>query len=358
MLYALNLFNLISGKEDQYRRYSIAAGKMIYAVGGRVVAAGHAPLRFLHGDIERRHMIVVEFPNETAFERFLEHAERDELHALREGATADYIWTLFNHWDMREWVRAGKAAPEATGANDSLSETQPALILLPGLLCDAALWQPQIEALSAYCKPWVAQLTQDESIEAMAARVLREAPAENFAVAGLSMGGYVAIELVRQAPHRVTRLALLDTRARLDTPEETARRLELVRLAETERGFTPITNRMLPLLIHSDRLQDQALIAMVRGMAGRTGVEAYVGQQHAIMSRPDARETLRQCQCPTLVLCGREDLITPLEMSMEMVVLLPDAQLSVIEDCGHLSTLEKPREVNTALSGWLEVPSR
>jgi len=259
---------------------------------------------------------------------------------------------------MREWVREGKAAPESTSAVHSQSDTRPALILLPGLLCDAALWQPQLEALGAYCKPCIPKLTQDDSIEAMAARVLREAPAEQFAVAGLSMGGYVAIELARQAPHRVSRLALLDTRARLDTREETGRRMELIRLAQTERGFTPITNRMLPLLIHSERLQDEALIGIVRGMAERTGVEAYIRQQHAVMSRPDARETLGGCQCPTLVLCGRQDLITPLEMSLEMVALLPDAQLTVIEDCGHLSTLEKPREVNTALQAWLEASSR
>jgi pimeloyl-ACP methyl ester carboxylesterase len=238
------------------------------------------------------------------------------------------------------------------------SGTLPALILLPGLLCDAALWRPQLEALSAYSNPWIPELTQDDSIEAMAARVLREAPSEHFAAAGLSMGGYVAIELVRQAHHRVSRLALLDTRARLDTPQETARRMELIRLAQIERGFTPITNRMLPLLIHSERLQDESLIAIVRGMAERTGVEAYIRQQHAVMARPDAREALRGCQCPTLVLCGRQDLITPLEMSVEMLALLSDAQLTVIENCGHLSTLEKPREVNTALKGWLQASSR
>jgi pimeloyl-ACP methyl ester carboxylesterase len=109
---------------------------------------------------------------------------------------------------------------------------------------------------------------------------------------------------------------------------------------------------MLPLLIHPSRLQDHALVEIVRGMAEHIGVDAYIRQQQAVMSRPDAAQTLRRLACPTLVLCGREDLITPLEMSNEMVALIPDARLAVIEDCGHLSTLEKPHEVIAALRAW------
>lgn len=350
MPYALNLFNFIPGKEDQYRRYSVLAGKLIFGLGGRVVAAGYAPLRRMHGDVERDYMVIVDFPSEEVFQQFLDAASRQDLHELRETATRDYIWTLYRNWDMRAWVREWQGASTTAKSSDAALTD---LVLLPGLLCDTALWQPQIDGLADICRPWVPDLTQDDSIAAMAARVLREAPAERFAVAALSMGGYVAMELLRQAPERVTRLALLDTRARLDTPDETARRHDLIRIAQTERGFAPITGRMLPLLVHESRVQDQALVAAIRGMADRTGVEGYVRQQQAIMSRVDAREDLRRFDCPTLVLCGRQDAITPLAMSMEMVDLLPNASLSIIEDCGHLSTLEKPREVNAALRAWL-----
>src|SRR5215510_6031912 len=153
-----------------------------------------------------------------------------------------------------------------------------ALILLPGLLCDRALWDPQTAGLSDICAPWVAGLTRDDSIAAMGTRVLAEAPAPQFALAGLSMGGYVAMEIMRQAPQRVTRLALLDTRATLDTPEETTRRHEFMRLAQTERGFTPITTRLVPLLIHPERIKDEPLVRVIREMADRVGVEAYVRQ--------------------------------------------------------------------------------
>jgi pimeloyl-ACP methyl ester carboxylesterase len=235
-------------------------------------------------------------------------------------------------------------------------ESRPHLILLPGLLCDHALWEPQIAALSDVCVPWVADLTRDDSFASMAARVLAEAPAQRFALAGLSMGGYVAMEIMRQAPERVTRLALLDTRATLDTPEETARRHELMRLAQTERGFTPITTRMLPLLVHPARAKDEPLTRIIREMAERIGVEVYLRHQKAIMSRPDFRPGLPRIGCPTLVLCGREDALTPLEKHEDIARLIPTARLAIVEQCGHLSTLERPHEVNVAMRGWLVGP--
>jgi len=356
MVYALNLFNLVAGKEDRYREYSVKAGKIIYALGGRVIAAGRAPVRHMRGEVERRQMIVVEFPSEAVFQRFLDEAQRHDLHALREEATTDYVWTLFAAWDMRAWVRASRGSrglePRATDCESA--SAMPVLVLLPGLLCDAALWAPQVEVLSSGCCSWVGDLALDDSIAGMARRVLSEAPAERFALAGLSMGGYVAMEIMRQAPQRVTQLALLDTRARLDTPEETERRRELIGIARRERGFTPITSRMLPLLVHPERTKDNRLVGIIRNMAERTGVEGYVRQQTAIMSRADFRRDVSQITCPTLVLCGRQDLLTPLEMQEELVRLIPTASLAVVEDCGHLSTLERPAEVNAVLRGWLE----
>ncbi|MEX0958344.1 MAG: alpha/beta fold hydrolase [Burkholderiales bacterium] len=232
---------------------------------------------------------------------------------------------------------------------------KPALVLVPGLLCDHALWQPQVDALSADFEILIPDMTQQEAMPEMAEAVLRAAPSARFALAGLSMGGYVAMEIMRQSPHRVTRLALLDTRARPDTAGETARRLELTRLAQTAKSFTPVTRRMLPLLVHASRVKDAPLVRTIREMADRTGVEGYVRQQKAIMSRADGRFDLRKVRAPTLVLCGRQDAITSLEMHEEMASIIPGAKLVVIEDCGHLSTLERPDEVNAALRDWLAV---
>lgn len=225
------------------------------------------------------------------------------------------------------------------------------LILLPGLLCDAALWAPQIKALSDIAEPRVADLSRDESLPGMAARVLAEAPA-HFAVAGLSMGGYLAQEIMRRAPERVTRLALLDTSARADTPERLALRRGLMELAQ-KGEFKGITPRLLPQWVHPDHLADRALTQTVMDMTQRVGRDVYLRQMHAIMARPDGREDLRRIRVPTLVLCGREDQATPLALNEEIAALIPGAALRVIEHCGHLSTLEQPQAVNAALRDWL-----
>lgn len=227
------------------------------------------------------------------------------------------------------------------------------VVLLPGLLCDAALWEPQLEGLADVADFFVADLTEYETIGDMAKSVLRDSPWKTFALAGLSMGGYVAQEIVRQAPNRVSRLALLDTRARPEEPAETERRRDLIRLARTERGFTPVTTRLLPLLMHPSRVKEAALVNVIREMAERTGIEAYVRQQNAIIGRPDFRPHLPKIACPTLVLCGREDQLTPLSDSEFIANAIPGAKLVVIEECGHLSTLERPGEVNAALREWL-----
>jgi pimeloyl-ACP methyl ester carboxylesterase len=225
------------------------------------------------------------------------------------------------------------------------------LRLLPGLLCDRALWEPQVAALSDIAEIGIADLTRDESLPLMAARVLAEAP-ERFALAGLSMGGYLAQEIMRQAPERVARLALLDTSARADTPERLSIRRGLIELAQ-KGEFKGITPRMLPQWLHPDHLADAALTRTVMEMTQRVGRDAYLRQMQAIMGRPDGREDLRRIGVPTLVLCGREDASTPLALHEEIAMQVPGAVLTVVERCGHLATLEQPQAVNAALRAWL-----
>ena len=226
------------------------------------------------------------------------------------------------------------------------------LVLVPGLLCDAALWRGQIEDLADIAESWVADVTRDDSVKAMARRVLAEAPAPRFALAGLSMGGYVAEAILREAPERVTRVALLDTSARADTPEQTQRRGGLIELAE-KGDFKGVTPRLLPAFLHPDRLGDKQLTEAVTAMTARVGKDAFLRQQKAIIGRPDGRPSLAAIRCPALVLCGRQDGLTPLELSEEMAALIPGARLAVIENCGHLSTMERVWEVSVQLRQWL-----
>lgn len=225
------------------------------------------------------------------------------------------------------------------------------LLLLPGLLCDAALWQMQITQLADYADSVVADLSRADNMTALAQAALAQAP-PRFALAGLSMGGYCALEILRLAPERVLLLALLDTSARPDTPEQSRRRRGLIALSR--RGvFKGVTPKLLPLLLHPARLDDQALVATVTGMAERIGPDGFIRQQHAIMSRADSRPLLPTIGCPTLVLCGRQDALTPLALHEELAALIPGARLQVIEDCGHLATLERPMQTTAALRDWL-----
>lgn len=229
------------------------------------------------------------------------------------------------------------------------------LVLIPGLLCDETLWAPQIEGLGDIARATVADVTRHDTMAAMAGAVLAAAP-ERFALAGLSMGGYVAHEIMRQAPHRVTRLALLDTSARADTDEQRRRRKGLIGLAKIGK-FKGVTPRLLPLLLHPDRQEDAALTEAVMAMAARVGQQAFLRQQSAILSRIDSRPFLADYAVPTLVLVGRQDALTPLDASQEMAEAIPGAELVVIEDCGHLSTMERPDETTAGLRAWLTAPT-
>lgn len=228
---------------------------------------------------------------------------------------------------------------------------RPTLILLPGLLCDARLWRDQARALEAVAAPEVADLSRDDSLDDMARRVLRAAP-ERFALAGLSMGGYVALAVTRLAPERVSHLCLLDTSARADTEEQRRRRRGLIALARTGR-FRGVTPQLLPLLLHPDRLDDAALVGEVTAMADRVGRDAFLRQQAAILGRPDARPGLGALRVPTLVAVGDADALTPPELSREMASLIPGARLAELPRCGHLSTLEMPDAVAALMRAWL-----
>jgi pimeloyl-ACP methyl ester carboxylesterase len=223
--------------------------------------------------------------------------------------------------------------------------------MLPGLLCDHALWRHQVEALADLADPWIADLTRADNVEEMARSVLEQAP-ERFALAGLSMGGYVCFEILRQAPRRVSRLALLDTKASPDSPEQRRRRRGLLSLASKGR-FKGVTPQLLPMLLHEDRLEDAKLTGIVMAMAERVGRDAFIRQQTAILARPDSRPLLPGIDVPTLVLCGKEDALTPMAEHKAMAEAIPNAELTVVPHCGHLAPLERPEAVNAALRRWL-----
>ncbi|MBM6595810.1 alpha/beta fold hydrolase [Microvirga pudoricolor] len=226
------------------------------------------------------------------------------------------------------------------------------IVMIPGLLTDERLFAPQIERLAPRWPFQVANTTLDDDLPAIAARLLRGAP-ERFALAGLSMGGYVALEVLRQAPGRVTRLALLDTSARADTPEATENRLRLIGLAQAGR-FRDVVPSLWPKLVAPARQGDRDLQGLVLAMAESLGPEVFVRQQRAIMARPDSRDLLPSVEIPTLVLVGEEDAITPPEVAREMADRIEWSSLVMIPDCGHTSTLERPDQVAEALRLWLE----
>ncbi len=225
------------------------------------------------------------------------------------------------------------------------------LILVPGLLCDADLWAHQTQFLADVADSAVATVSDDDTVEDMAARVLAGAP-ERFALAGLSMGGYVCHAIMRQAPARVRKLALLDTSARADTADQTERRRQLISMSQFGK-FRGVTDRLLPLLVASAGLEDEVLTGRVKAMAGRIGADAFYRQQNAIMERPDSRDQLVDYDLPTLVACGRQDALTPVELHEEMAAAIPGARLAIVEECGHLSTMEQPQALTALLRQWL-----
>ena len=228
------------------------------------------------------------------------------------------------------------------------------LLMLPGLLCDARLWRDQQAGLADMAHCVVADLTQDDTVEAMARRALQQVSGR-FSLIGLSMGGYVALAVLRAAPDRLDRLCLMDTSARPDTPEQAKRRRGLMALAEQGR-FKGVTPRLIPSLLHPNRVQDQALGRDVMAMAARVGPEAFLRQQAAILSRPDSRPDLPSIVMPTLVLYGAGDQLTPPHLGSEIASAVPGARLALIEAAGHLPPMEQPAAVTAMVRDWLSRP--
>jgi pimeloyl-ACP methyl ester carboxylesterase len=228
----------------------------------------------------------------------------------------------------------------------------PNLLFLPGLLEDADGFTALIEALGRQANCSTADLTRSDTIAALARDALAQAPGGRFALAGHSMGGYVALELMRQAPERVERLALLCTNARPDSPESTQNRRRLLALGE--RDFPAVIATLMEKLLTPEHLADAEITGTVESMALAVGKEAFVRQQEAIIHRADSRPHLGKIRCPTLVVAGRNDQLMPVEVLKELADGIPGARLTVIEDCGHMAALEQPARVHEAFLGWLE----
>jgi len=225
------------------------------------------------------------------------------------------------------------------------------LVLIPGLLASPRLYAPQIPELWRAGPVMIADHTRDDSISGVARRILAGAP-RLFALAGLSMGGYIAFEMLRVAPERIARLALLDTSAWPDTAEQSAaRRVQMALAAQGE--FAEVLNGLFPRLVHRTRRADVALRAAFDLMAEDVGLDGYLRQQAASLGRADSRPTLARIHCPTLVLVGDGDEVTPPESAAEMARGIAGARLVSVPQCGHLSTIERPEEVTRALLEWL-----
>ncbi|MBB4632735.1 alpha/beta fold hydrolase [Sphingosinicella soli] len=225
------------------------------------------------------------------------------------------------------------------------------VVLACGQLLTREVWAPQIAAWSAEREVIVADHTQDETIAGMAQRLLDAAP-PRFALAAHAMGGFTAFEVMRQAPERVARLALLATLAPADGPAQTARRQGYIDLVEAGH-FQQVAQERIPMLLSPARSEDPALVDAVRRMAAETGAETFLRQQRAIMSRADSRPSLEQIRVPTLILWGDADGITTRAHQDELAAGIPNARFDVLPGIGHLLTLEAPKAVSDTIALWL-----
>jgi len=233
--------------------------------------------------------------------------------------------------------------------NGSMKERIP-LLLLPGLLNDAELWRDQLADLADIADPTVGDLTAGDTMQAVADAVLAQAP-PRFALAGFSLGGFVAQQILRSAPQRVLRLALIDTSIHADSPQRAAQRAMQIASVRLPGRFHGFGDTLMRSYIDASRLDDHELVQRVREMTARLGAEVFLRQSG--LDREDGHAVLAAYRDPMLIVCGENDRITPLPISQEMQALAPHAMLVVVPDCGHLSPMEKPAEVSVAMRGWL-----
>ena len=224
--------------------------------------------------------------------------------------------------------------------------SKPQLILIPGLLNDDELWRDQIGPLSETCRPIVADITRGSTLAQLAADVLAVADDE-FALAGFSLGGVVAQEIMRTAPDRVTHLALLDTTMLPDGADRAEDRRRLMAMADNPGKFHGFGDKLLDTYLAPTHRHDADMASRVRGMTERLGPEVFIRQ--SLIDRPDSRALLHGIFCPTLVLCGESDVLTPPDLHRDMAVDIPDSRLVIVPDSGHLTPIEQPQAVTDAL---------
>jgi pimeloyl-ACP methyl ester carboxylesterase len=227
----------------------------------------------------------------------------------------------------------------------------PTLLILPGLLEDADAFEPQVTRLREKAKVLAADLTRGESMAELARHALEQAPEGPIALMGHSMGGYVALEVLRLAPERIARVALVNTNARPDTPESTANRRRLMELAE--RDFPAVIATLLPKLVTEASLAREGVSGTITEMALATGKEAFIRQEKAIIGRADSRPFLQAIRCPALVVAGEQDQLMPVEVLRELAEGIPGARLEVVKDSGHMTSIEQPEALTRLLRDWL-----
>lgn len=225
------------------------------------------------------------------------------------------------------------------------------IVLVPGLLNSPRLYAEQLPELWRLGPVTVATHTRDDCMGGIARRILASAPAR-FALAGLSMGGYVCFEVLRQAPERVASLVLLDTSALPDSAEQSEQRRSLIAMARGGR-LEEVADMIFPRLVHARRWGDESLRRIWRAMVREVGADGFINQQTAVIGRPDSRPGLAAIRCPALVIVGDGDVVTPPERAEEIANAIPNARLSIIRDSGHLSTLEQPTAVTRSMAQFL-----